>query len=317
MEEYGGYLEFEHFKVKKYHNGIPLNCGRNCLRYLIRIKKIKYILLPYFICKAVIEACKMEKVDVEFYFIGYNFLPQNIELRREEQFLYVVNYYGLVNSEYFKKLVERGNVIIDNSQAFFVAPLDGSDTIYTCRKFFGVTDGGYLVTNSINRLELEIDKSSQYVGYLFGRYEEAAEDFYLDFRYNESRIDKSEIKSMSMVTQNLLSIIDYEIVKQRRSKNFYQFHQFFRDINQIEIPENGVEGAYMYPLLMKNSGKLRDRLIKRKIFVPTLWTNVMENMPEDTVEYIFAENILPLPCDQRYDAKDIKYICDIIKGLLD
>ena len=41
MKEIGGYIEFEYFHGKEYHeNAIKLNCGRNCLAYLIEAYKL-------------------------------------------------------------------------------------------------------------------------------------------------------------------------------------------------------------------------------------------------------------------------------------
>ena len=43
------------------------------------------------------------------------------------------------------------NVIIDNVQAYFQRPIEGFDTLYSCRKYFGVPDGAVLYTD----LEIE------------------------------------------------------------------------------------------------------------------------------------------------------------------
>ena len=48
MKEFGGYIEFEYFHGNEYHDkAIKLNCGRNCLAYLIEAYDIKKIYLPY------------------------------------------------------------------------------------------------------------------------------------------------------------------------------------------------------------------------------------------------------------------------------
>ena len=44
MREIGGYIELEHYQGNEYHKGIALNSGRNCLRYLIKAKKIQKLL---------------------------------------------------------------------------------------------------------------------------------------------------------------------------------------------------------------------------------------------------------------------------------
>ncbi len=42
MKEYGGYIELDTYRLPMLHEGaVSLNCGRNCLAYLIEAKKIK------------------------------------------------------------------------------------------------------------------------------------------------------------------------------------------------------------------------------------------------------------------------------------
>lgn len=51
------------------------------------------------------------------------------------------------------------NLIVDNVQAFYTPPIKGLDTIYTCRKFFGVPDEAYLYTDCILTESIPYDKS--------------------------------------------------------------------------------------------------------------------------------------------------------------
>ena len=54
--ELGGYFELEKNEDKSYHtSAVRLNSGRNCLRVLIRSRKIERIYLPYYICNAVVS----------------------------------------------------------------------------------------------------------------------------------------------------------------------------------------------------------------------------------------------------------------------
>lgn len=42
MKEIGGYIEFEHYHGKEFHqNALKLNCSRNALAYLIKLHGIK------------------------------------------------------------------------------------------------------------------------------------------------------------------------------------------------------------------------------------------------------------------------------------
>ena len=38
-----------------------------------------------------------------------------------------------------------------------------------------------------------------------------------------------------------------------------------------------------------------------------------DHFDEDTMEYDWAANVLPLPCDQRYGEEEMRYIADSIR----
>ena len=148
MKEIGGYIELDSYDLPMlYEDAIALNSGRNALAYLIQAKNIKKIRLPKFLCNSVYETCIRENVRIEEYSINMNFQPSEIEMV-EDEWLYVVNYYGQLSDLQIKKLAQKyKNIIIDNAQAYFQKPVKGIDTIYTCRKFFGVSDGALLFSN--------------------------------------------------------------------------------------------------------------------------------------------------------------------------
>ena len=230
-------------------------------------------------------------------------LPQGLE----GDWLYLINYYGQYSVEEIRHLGQiYKNIIVDNVQAFYTKPIDGLDTIYTCRKFFGVPDGGYLYTDCTLSEILQKDESYDRLTFLAGRLERSANDFYSAYRENEQRIDELPLRRMSMVTQNLLRGIDYEKIKKDRERNFSYLHEYLKSINQLELclPD----GPYMYPLLVKDGAEIRKRLQEKKIYVPTMWPNVLESLAHEETEYALAKNILPLPCDQRYDLNDMQYL---------
>lgn len=134
MKEIGGYIELDTYRLPMLHEGaIALNCGRNCLAYLIKAKNIKKIKVPYFMCDSVFEVCKKYGAEISFYHINENFLPEDIELA-DGEWLYLINYYGQLDVRYIEKLKYGfGRIIIDNAQSYFEMPLSGVDTLYTCR----------------------------------------------------------------------------------------------------------------------------------------------------------------------------------------
>ncbi len=316
MKEYGGYIELDTYRLPMLHSeAVALNCGRSCLAYIIEAKNIKKIALPYFMCDSVFELCKKYDVEMSFYNISESFMPQNIKLK-DDTWLYVMNYYGQLTRDYIVELKTKyDRVIVDNAQAYYDEPVENTDTLYTCRKFFGVPDGAFLYTDVASKKEYPQDESFERMHFLLGRFERTASEFYGEYAANNELFDKEPIKKMSKLTDNLLHAIDYDYVKQRRTDNFKLYHSSLSEINKLELTVP--RGAFAYPLYIENGAEIRKALQKKKIYIPTLWPNVVNDMPKDSAEYNLALNILPLPCDQRHSVTDIKYIIEMVMQCID
>lgn len=314
MKEIGGYIELDTCRHAMLHeDAILLNCGRNALAYLLEARGIKKLYLPYFLCDSVVNVCKKIGVEVAFYHIGENWLPKDLIID-EDTWLYIVNFYGQITREDLARLAAAyRNIIIDNAQAYFDAPLANVDTLYTSRKFFGVSDGAVLYTNSKLERSLEIDESFNRIHYVLGRYERTASEFYEEAAKNNDIFDNEEIKEMSRLTKNLLRSIDYEYVKQIRTNNFAYLHEKLRTVNKLNV--RLIEGAFMYPLLIDDGMKIRKQLQQMKIYIPTLWPNVLEECEPGTLEYKFAADILPIPVDQRYGVEAMEYLVEVIRSV--
>lgn len=314
MREIGGFLELEKNHGYEFHEDcIALNSGRNCLRFLIRARKIKKIWLPKLLCSAISDTCKEEQVEIQYYSINAQLKPLLPEVL-DDEWIYLINYYGQCSVKDMSAFCARyKNVIVDNAQAFYTNPLEGIDTIYTCRKFFGVPDGGYLYTTCKYDKKLSQDESFERIRFLAGRLEKSAQEFYEDYRKNEAVIDSLQLKFMSKMTHNLLRGVDYVSVASIREDNFKYLHQNLKNFNRIKITLP--KGPYMYPYYVVNGAELRKKLQAEKIYIPLLWPNVKENLCSTDIEYQLSDNILPLPCDQRYTKNDMNYMIEKIKRL--
>lgn len=314
MKEIGGYIEFEYYRKKMlYEDAIRLNCGRNSLAYLILAHNIKKIAMPKFMCDSCDGIFNKYKVEVQYYSIGSDFKPNNLMLENDT-WLYVVNYYGQLTNEYFIELSAKfKNLIIDNAQAYFQKPIENFNTIYTCRKFFGVTDGAILYTTQTLNQNFEQDVSYDRIGFLFGRFEKGAQEFYNDYVKNNASFSNEPIKFMSKITENFLRSVDYEKIRKIRNKNYNYLHKNLFEYNKLKdlcIPD----GAYMYPLLIENGAMIRKKMQEKNIYIPMLWPSVLKKCDSNDIEYYMANNILPLPVDQRYGIKEMKIIInEIIK----
>lgn len=309
MKEIGGYLELEHLISQEYYPDlVAVNNARNALIYLIRSHDIKRIYLPYFLCESVELACRAEGVTVAFYHIDKDLRPVFDKDLEEHDWLYLVNYYGMLSDEDIDAYKRQfRNLVVDNVQAFFQKPVNGVDTLYSCRKFFGVPDGGYVASSAFVRLDLQEDKSKDRMKHLLGRFEDGVANLYYgDFKANDAAFKTTELRYMSALTHNLLGAIDYDRAMRIRNENYRFLHNALGKHNALAI--GTPDGPYAYPLYCKDGMKVKKALAERKIYVATLWPNVLSM--DGSLEKDYAENILPLPCDQRYDQEDMQRIVD-------
>ena len=311
MKEIGGYLEMELNKGPMLcENGIRLNCGRNALAYLLTAKDISKIWLPYFLCDSVINVCKKYGVEIGSYHIDEQWLPKDVNLKCSD-WLYIVNYYGQIGTNILLDLADKyKRVIVDNAQAYFDAPLKGIDTIYTCRKFFGVSDGAVLFSNGDIKENISADESFNRMRFVLGRFERNAGEFYEEASKNNDFFDNEPIKWMSKLTENLLRGIDYQFVKNKRTANFAFLHERLGVLNKLKVKL--VQGAFMYPFMVENASEVKKELLEHKIYIPTLWPNVVRDLPHDWWEWHLANNVLPLPCDQRYGLEEMQFMTEFL-----
>lgn len=316
-QEIGGYLELEVFHGKEYYPDlVKVNLGRTALCWLLESRKIETLYLPFFLCDSVIDACRRQGTHVNFYSLNEDLtpvLPPDLSLHPGE-YLYLVNYYGQLTDEkilYYKKYYK--NIIVDHTHAFFQHPLPGVDTLYSCRKFFGLSDGAYLSTDATLTAGKEQDVSAERMGHILGRFEKDAGTYYQKMLDNAATYHHMEILTMSRLTQNLLKAIDYEQIRQKRNENY----RFLKELLPSDSPFTRVtpDGPFAYPYYHKNGIALRKALAKEKVFVPTNWSNVIRDCAPESYEYQWAADILPLPCDQRYGNEEMQRIADVIHAL--
>lgn len=307
----GGYHELELWKGEHFHKkALRLNTARNCFEYVLRARGYRKVYIPYYTCEVMLEPINKLGISYEFYNINEDFEPiQNIQLCDREAFLYT-NYFGIKQLCVEKLAQIYGNrLIIDNAQAFFAKPLDGIDTFYSCRKFFGVPDGAYLYTDCFLATRFEQDHSYTRISHLLKRIDLSAEDGYKDFQQAEDLLCNQSILTMSKFTELLLSSINYSNIAHKRRANYEILR---KSLGGKELLDDDV--PMVFPYLANDGQSLRKNLIQNKIFVAKYWPNVEEWVGENALETWMANNILPLPIDQRYGVEDMQRIINTILG---
>jgi hypothetical protein len=311
----GGYFSLEIPEANKRlrKDCLEVNTCRNALLLLAKTKKYIKIFLPYYSCDAISNVLTENSIAVGYYKIDEKLEIVNPPKNKKNEAILYINYFGM-KDKYVKKISSKyKNLIIDNAQSFFSKPENNIDTIYCPRKFFGVPDGGLLYTRStINFKKYPQDCSFDRCAHLLKRIELPAENAYEDFIKNEKTLSGLPIKRMSILTRAILSQISYETTKKRRQKNFLFIHDKLGKSNSITINNKG-QSCMAYPYLSSNGEKIKQNLIKNKIYIATYWPDVEKKAPADSFENYLVKHLVPIPIDQRYREEELKFVLNLVK----
>lgn len=294
-EAIGGYFELELRHGEHYHkDALRLNTARNCFEYILRARKYTKVYIPYYTCEVMLEPLNKCHVAYDFYHINEQLEPVEVfHLEPSEAFLYT-NYYGLKQQCVAQLATQYGKqLIVDNAQAFFADPIQGIDTFYSARKFFGVADGAYLYTDAHLDIELEQDQSYARMAHLLKRADIDAEAGYADFRKNDDALCGEPIKRMSRLTEKILCSIDYDKVHSIRRHNYQLFETKLGSSNKIHfiLEEGSVPMIYPY----WTNVCIRENLINKRIYTATYWQNVLDWTNVGDIENILTQMLIPLP----------------------
>ena len=316
MKEIGGYFSFElpNYTNFPHPEGILLNSGRNALEYILRtIQDLQKIYIPYFTCDVVLEPLKKLNVPYEFYRIDENLEIHDDFTLLPGEYILLTNYFG-IKDQYIKQTSMKcgASLIVDNAQALYAHPLQESPTFYSPRKFCGLPDGGVVYVKRELDEQLQSDISYDRCSHLLRRIDSGASAGYSDFKENSRKLSGMDIMKMSDLTRVMVNSIDFDAVKSARRSNFDLLREALDQTNLLKIPSSdSFECPMVYPYWSADPD-LKGRLIASKVFVATYWPNVKGWCEQGQLESLLAQNIVPIPIDQRYDSEDMKAILKII-----
>lgn len=309
MNAIGGYFEIEEegIGIFPHKDAILLNTGRNALEYILSaLGSIKKIYLPYYTCEVVLEPINKLKIPFQYYHIDQNFEIADSITLDDDEYIIVNNYFGIKDA-YIAKIADffKDQIIVDCAQAFFAPIISNTKMFYSMRKFVGVPDGGVAYGIICDKLkEYSIDDSSDRLNHLYLRKEKGPEAGFKVYQENEGKLDNQDIKQMSKFTKEKLANIDYQSIINKRRENFCYMHSLLKYTNVLQIPEiTSFASPLVYPYMPENRDDLRTKLIGNRIYVAKYWPNV-KPLSTFELEVNFADNIIPIPIDQRYN-KDI------------
>ena len=312
----GGYPELGLNEFTGYHNEtLHLNTGMNCLEYILRANEYKKIYLPFYICDAIFEPVNKLNIKFNYYHIDDNLDPILTSALNDDEVILYVNYFGVKKKTVEKLAGEFKNLIVDNTHDFFRSPLNGIDTFYSARKFFGVPDGAYLYSKNILSDSFEQDYSYNRMEHLLIQIDKGIEDGYESFSRNERSLNRQHIRYMSHLTKALLGNINYEKVKKQRKDNFLLLHQKLGHINEFKIETHKIDAPFVYPFLCAKGKEIKKKAVDKKIYIDTYWDSVLNKVNGNSIEARLTNDLLPLPVSQMYSYNEIDFLGNYIRDM--
>lgn len=312
----GGYFELElpEPSAPLYPRALKYQSARAAFLSLLRnALGVKRVWMPHYICESMLAPVRASGKEICFYALNHLLEASGqLKLAAGDLLLYV-NYFGVCSTQ-ADALLERfdpAQVVMDFSQAFYATPRNCLATIYSPRKFFGLPDGGLMVTvTPIDPPELQDSGSEGRMRHLIKRLGDTPETGYADFLHAEEGFSDMEPLRMSTLTEKLLASVNHEAVRIKRNQNFQYLRRRLDGSNRLTLPHN-INGPLCYPFLPQQTID-RGKFIQRRIFMSTYWPDVINRIEDGTFEIEMVNQCLPIPCDQRYSEDVLERILDLL-----
>lgn len=315
----GGYFELESAPQsgELYPAAIRYQSARAAFTALLDQVRPRRIWLPWYTCGTMLEGPEQLGVEIERYRLDDNLLPLNLDRVAPNDWVLYVNYFGVCSALVDRVVANLGpeRVVVDHSQAFYAPPAECLGTIYSPRKFFGVPDGGYLVTPLPIEPPMEEDTGSfARLKPLLIRLSEGPEAGYGAVRDARRSLRNQSPMRMSALTKSMLERIDYASALAKRNENFESLHRALGGLNRFPLPRGQPSGPMCYPYLGPRPG-LHEWLIENRVYVGRYWPDMgAEAEAAARWERELYLNCVPLPCDQRYGHDAMDRIIELVRA---
>lgn len=300
--------------------------ARSALAHLLDQSEIRRLFLPAYVCPE-LAFTENAEIDVSFYALNETLSPDVGYLRRalrDGDCLVGVDYFGRQPDQEFRRYVAEKPKVLwveDRAQAMMPATEPWGDVLlYSPRKLFGVPDGGILVRNNgtlphagYTKPSTE-DRALPRLHRLQDRYEDDNELWYAEYRQVEDRMGVSH-EPMSGLTRRLLAAIDPSAVMQRRRSNYDVLAKILPDVALIE----GTADDFVplgFPIRLPNCDTVWASLRKARIFAARYWPSMPSDPDDFRDAHRLSRETLVLPCDQRYDEDDMRYVATAVRELV-
>lgn len=316
--------------------------GRDALKAIARActPKTTTVLLPALSCESMVSPFLMNGYDVLFYKLNPDYTIDQKDLESKMQkgclFLYMA-YFGIepINSQTLKAIKERFSAVLiedrtQNALHEIQQPVVADFIVISVRKWLAIPDGGFLVSQE--PIEIGAEKEGFFAAtreramklkseYLKKGDQNKKEQFRSLLNQANDVLDQSE-KAFAMAADSRSKIraIDFERILKDRQNNVHILKQGLYALayqGKISFITNQPELSTLYfPILVNNRDFVQGELAKAGIYCPVIWPVPKLAKGICSVADMTADNMLALPCDQRYGESEMKFIIEKLNEII-
>lgn len=309
---------------------LRLITARSALTLLARTLRPANVWLPSYLCGVVLDAFADSGSRIHFYSVCGNLQILDhgwVANVQAGDMVIFIDYFGFNMWDLCgKQAKERGAWLVEDACQAMLNPRFGEYADYVIaspRKFVGVPDGGILFAQNGAALpskDLPAPPAEWWLNALkasqlraeFDRHGGDRQWFEL-FRATDPN-GPTEPSRMSELSSLLLDhAIDYAVIAESRRRNFSEFAAALPEF--ALFPElSGDVVPLGFPVRVLNRDHVRVGLFDCEIYPPVHWP--IQNIVPDEFQgsHRLAQQIMTLPCDQRFTFEDIRRIAQTFRS---
>ncbi len=308
--------------------------ARSGISVLIGLLSPSQVWMPSYLCSTMLQAVDQQVTKVRFYEVDYNLKITSLAWLHDvkiNDLVVIIDYFGFpCNQACITSAKAQGAwVLEDASQALLSEEIGqlADYVLFSPRKFLGVPDGGVLRFNNnieINDIKLKPSPEAWWLKafsatVLRREFDQQKDEDRSWFKLFQEANAECPIGpyAMSELSQIFLRYcFDYSMIAERRVKNYQFLANLLGDIAILPtLPPKVVPIGF--PIRVKNRDLVRQRLFDHQIYPPIHW-QIQKIVPKKFRDsHQLADEIMTLPCDQRYDIIDMNRMAELVNEVLE
>jgi hypothetical protein len=301
--------------------------ARSAVYLVANLLKPARVWLPSYICGTILPA--LEQTAVHFYPVRSDLSVPEFQSPGEGDLVIIVDYFGvLADRSVLAFAKSRGAWVLEDAcQALLTEGVGemADFLMFSPRKFLGVPDGGILTartnldTTSISLSPPPPEWALKTLRAGFNRWKFDVDGgdrcWFTLFQETERDGPVGNFAISDLASLLLRYAFDYSTIARKRRENYVALEQTLGEAAVFPVLSPG-EVPLGFPVRLKRRDTVRAALFDQHCYPTIHWPIDGVVPPEFAESHELSQEILTLPCDQRYSTDDMRRLSQAVLGAL-